>query len=570
MVLIRCQDAFDPHTSLADQARIIASAMGSDAGFVEDASFWKLREVSVTVQAPDTWARRTGASRLSLTLAGRNLATWTELHGVRSGDQLERHLELQHRRVPDAAARALLHRPHQRVVVNPMSTPRAHTPMPVIYLRSRLAGAVVAALALAACDPNKALDVQDIDVLNPGSVTTKEALPALRNGVVSSFQVAYSGAADLSNGGHEGQVNLSGLLADEFVNTETFPDRISLDSRNILPSSGAASGIFFDLSRARAVADFADGQYGTLDPGTSGHAEVLSIGGFTRVLFGENYCSGVPFSTLKDASIEYGQPETRDEILNGALAQFDSAASMAATQQDDQLRFLALVGRGRALLDLGRFAEAGSAVASVPTSFTYTIEGSGNSTRQNNGIWNYTFNVFAFGVSDAEGGNGLPFASADDPRVKVFDTGDVGFDGETPFLEQLKYNDKTSDVALASGTEARLIQAEAALQAGDASGMLSILNTLRAGIGMPTLTDPGSQAGRVTLLFTERAYWLYLTSHRLGDLRRLVRQYGRGVETVFPTGEYFKGGTYGTDVNFPVPQAEKNNPNFSACIDRNP
>jgi TonB-dependent starch-binding outer membrane protein SusC len=81
VVLIRCQDAFDPHTSLADQARIIASAMGSDAGFVEDASFWKLREVSVTMQAPDTWARRTGASRLSLTLAGRNLATWTNYTG---------------------------------------------------------------------------------------------------------------------------------------------------------------------------------------------------------------------------------------------------------------------------------------------------------------------------------------------------------------------------------------------------------------------------------------------------------------------------------------------------------
>jgi hypothetical protein len=71
-------------------------------------------------------------------------------------------------------------------------------------------------------------------------------------------------------------------------------------------------------------------------------------------------------------------------------------------------------------------------------------------------------------------------------------------------------------------------------------------------------------------LFDERAHWLYSTGHRLGDLRRLIRQYGRGTESVFPTGAYFKGGSYGGDVNFPVPQPEENNPNFAQCLDRNP
>jgi len=28
--------------------------------------------------------------------------------------------------------------------------------------------------------------------------------------------------------------------------------------------------------------------------------------------------------------------------------------------------------------------------------------------------------------------------------------------------------------------------------------------------------------------------------------------------------------TYGSDVNFPVPVDEENNPNFTQCIDRNP
>jgi hypothetical protein len=49
----------------------------------------------------------------------------------------------------------------------------------------------------------------------------------------------------------------------------------------------------------------------------------------------------------------------------------------------------------------------------------------------------------------------------------------------------------------------------------------------------------------------------------------LIRQYGRTEDKVFPSGEHYKGGTYGTDVNFPVPDDEKYNPQFKGCIDRN-
>jgi hypothetical protein len=52
-------------------------------------------------------------------------------------------------------------------------------------------------------------------------------------------------------------------------------------------------------------------------------------------------------------------------------------------------------------------------------------------------------------------------------------------------------------------------------------------------------------------------------------MRRLVRQYGRPQDTVFPVGAFFKGGDYGSDVNLPVPQAEHNNTHFSGCTDRN-
>jgi len=59
----------------------VAGLLGTSAGYIEDASFWKLRKVSVAFDAPADWARRLRASSLSLTLAGRNLATWTNYTG---------------------------------------------------------------------------------------------------------------------------------------------------------------------------------------------------------------------------------------------------------------------------------------------------------------------------------------------------------------------------------------------------------------------------------------------------------------------------------------------------------
>mgnify|MGYP003290203201 CR=1 FL=1 len=122
---------------------------------------------------------------------------------------------------------------------------------------------------------------------------------------------------------------------------------------------------------------------------------------------------------------------------------------------------------------------------------------------------------------------------------------------------------------MADGIEARLIEAEAQLRSNDFGGMRTTLNDLRAGadLGLDPLPTPGSATEAEDQLFSERAFWLFATGHRLGDMRRLIRQYNRPVNTVFPNGPYFKGGLYGTDVNVPVPFQEQNNPEYdkSAC-----
>src|SRR4029450_11741171 len=107
------------------------------------------------------------------------------------------------------------------------------TPNHITRAQSLVAQALVfgALLAAAACNPNKALDVDDVDVVSPGQLNDKSSLPTLRNGVLSTFQLAFSGGADLANGGHEGQATMSGLLGDEFLNAGSFPAPISVAPR---------------------------------------------------------------------------------------------------------------------------------------------------------------------------------------------------------------------------------------------------------------------------------------------------------------------------------------------------
>jgi hypothetical protein len=77
-----CLAINDPTAPLADQAAAIAGLLTTDAGYIQDASFTRLREVSVTWTAPKQWAAAAKSNNLSLTLAGRNLVTWTDYKGL--------------------------------------------------------------------------------------------------------------------------------------------------------------------------------------------------------------------------------------------------------------------------------------------------------------------------------------------------------------------------------------------------------------------------------------------------------------------------------------------------------
>lgn len=76
-----CQESFDKTQPLADQAAAVSIALGTDAGYIENADFTKLRELSFTIIAPSHIARSFGLQNLDFTIAGRNLKTWTDYKG---------------------------------------------------------------------------------------------------------------------------------------------------------------------------------------------------------------------------------------------------------------------------------------------------------------------------------------------------------------------------------------------------------------------------------------------------------------------------------------------------------
>jgi hypothetical protein len=455
------------------------------------------------------------------------------------------------------------------------STPKDLTMKPMRF--GRLVAAFL--LTLAACSTTEILNVEDPDIINPGAVNSPAGAAALYNGAIGEFSFAVVG----DNGGLEGQILVSGSFTDELINSETFPTRLEYELRQIDTRNGTLAGVFRQLQRARVLLEAAVPALQKYAPTPAFRiGESYALAGLTYVFAGENYCSGVPFSAAFPVAV-FGQPLTTTEIFTRAIERFDSAMTyLPATDTTTVVRTIlnmARVGKGRALLNRGGpgdFAAAAAAVASVPVNFVYTTTHSVASNRQRNGIFAFTFQNERFSVADVEGGNGLNYRTAGDPRVvsvRDVQTPFVGFDNITPQWNPSKYPTTISPTPIANGIEAKLIIAEN-LMVSNPTAWLDTLNFLRVGAnggvaGLAPLVDPGTVTGREDLMFRERVFWMYLTGHRLGDLRRLMRQYGRLEDQVFPTGLGLKG-FYGDDVNLPVPFDELNNPNFHGCIDRNP
>jgi hypothetical protein len=431
--------------------------------------------------------------------------------------------------------------------------------------------------------------------VDPASYSTPEGARGMRNVAIYNFEVALPRF-----------ITNVGLLTDEltnkYVGTRTdgiivFRHVLPLDERVLVeygpnasqPGDATVAGAdsYYDLQGVRKFGNQAIGALATYDTVATDTAsarvlrgELYAIAGYTEIMLADLFCSGVPLSTL-DFEQDYTLHEssTTAQVYHDALAKFDTALTLAVG--NDSILNLARVGRGRAWLDLAQYDSASAAVQSVPVGFQYRLPGQWYGTCGQIGTCNHVlFSIAA--VADREGFNGLPYISSHDPRSAVvadsFMLGTVY--RSQPFPDKYKSSlsgNGTSFITVANGIEAQLIIAEDQLQPADAprGPWLQTLNTLRESAGLSDTTDPGTASGRIALLFSERAYWLFLTGHRQGDLRRLIRNYHtypafQSQSQVYPTGAYTApgAGVYGSDVTVPIPSTEYTNPLFHGCVNR--
>lgn len=472
----------------------------------------------------------------------------------------------------------------------------------IMHGRVRATLLLAAAAAFVGCDPKTALlEAVDPDIIDPSSVQSAAGAVAVRNGALQRLRAA---TAD-----DESTWLFGGLLVDEWATSSTFVQNDETDQRQTKLDNATVQGELRALYRVRTSANQAIGLLNKYRPTpVSDVAEMYFARGFAELQLASDFCNGIPLTDASGDAIIYGKPLTVKEVFTVAVASFDSAITIANGTDNASVTInrAARIGKARALLGIGldKAADAAAAVAGIPTTFRYDVTAS--LTGGNNILWSQPAGSNRYTVSDSLQGNNrsilvknaIPFLSAKDPRVpahyKIASNGKdtvKSQDGNTYVIQVDSLWGQTSAVAVVHGLDARLIEAEAALKAGNPAQMMTILNTLRASplqITAPSptasgthpgwttpvmaaLTDPGTQDGRVRLLFREMAFWQFGRGHRLGDLRRLIRDYGRAPDgsDTFPVGTHYKGGTFGPDLNLPVTSDEQvGNPSFSGCIDR--
>ncbi|WP_310570020.1 hypothetical protein [Gemmatimonas sp.] len=449
-------------------------------------------------------------------------------------------------------------------------------------LRTGLTLAV--AMSAAACQTanDEFLQVTDPDIILPAEAATPQAAVAIANGAISTFRS--------TTGAGESTWLFGGLLADEWSTSSTFIQNDETDQRQIQEFNSSITGMLRNLYRVRTRSNQAITALVALRPDARALiAEMYLARGFAEMQLASDFCNGVPIGNGNALPPEDGIPKSNQELFAIAAASLDSGLTFAnGTDAPSVLMNRSLrVVRARVALARNDYATAGTLVTGIPTAFQY--QHTFSATAGTNTIWGQGLSARRYSVGDSLEGNAriilvrnaTPFASARDPRLPVTipTSGAInGQDGQTYTRTTTMWGQFTA-VDVVNGIDARMIEAEVALKAGNVTSWLAIHNALRLAppklgeiqpAAMTALVDPGTEASRVSLHFREKAFWTFSRGQRLGDMRRLIRQYGRTIDNTFPQGVHYKGGNYASDVNLPVVTDERNNPNFKGCTDRLP
>ena len=401
--------------------------------------------------------------------------------------------------------------------------------------------AIVAAMSLSACD---------LEVLNPGRIldedlTTRELMPILVSGVSAEFNdiadgYAFTGARltdDLSGTGSYFSTGRYRRGVFDNEDSEGFWEQTH--------EAAWAAGIAWE--RVQEVLE-AEAQ------SFEGSARLFLLMGLAHRVLGENFC---------DVVYDIGPLQPREAAFDSAIVALNQAVSIGSAAGAGNFATAAHGGIAQANVGLGNWSAAIQAASMVPTDFVHTAIYNLNA--NSNQVWNETWGRAEVGVwatpvqavfdSDPR----APFTICgdwDDPTGpswgQVTPTGKCtgqgsgahqGAGGLTAHYRQDKYVEQGSDIPTVSGTEMRLIEAEAALLNGDLATFTSKVNEVRAFHGAEPIEQPAT-AGAIewpnaqddawSILDRERYLTLWIEGRRLWDLHRWQHPFLQGGTLIGP------------------------------------
>ncbi|HVD59497.1 MAG TPA: RagB/SusD family nutrient uptake outer membrane protein [Gemmatimonadaceae bacterium] len=345
----------------------------------------------------------------------------------------------------------------------------------------------------------------------------------------------------------------AGMMSGELMDATATAANWAFDRRDTDPTADTryatndctSYGLYTPLQIARGTSDRAlellQGWTDTEVPNRQDLiAKAAAYDGYSILLIGEAFCEG---------AINLSGLMTSNDLFAAAEAKFTTAITAAQAAHDNQILNMAYVGRARARLDAGNKAGAATDAALVPPGFVMNATAENSPTRRQNRV--YTFNQAGV-VSVAPA-----YRSLGDPRVTVTNAGKNGTDNRTALYVQTKYGTSSTPIPIASYKEAQLILAEA--QGGQTA--VNIINAFHAAAGLPPFQSTDATA-ITNQIAQERARELFLEGQHLYDVRRLNLPLVPAPGTPYST-VYLKGGNYGTQRCFPLPDVERlNNPNI--------
>lgn len=408
----------------------------------------------------------------------------------------------------------------------------------------RLAVALLAAVMLvgsAACDQLLEVEipgrVQEQDLENPALAGTLVA------GALGEFECALNQLVP-TNAFLTGEL----IASNFFLSSNAWGRReepFMRETAGECPNSRetASYGYYTPFQRARWMAEDAArriAEFSEADvPSKNGILATLNAyAGYSYIHLGQNYC---------EIAVDNGPIMTTAEALAIAEERFTDAIELADAAGDADIRNMALVGRARARLNLGRPDEAAADAEQVPQGYVRYAEYSTADPRRENSTYNRTDTGY---LSVGADWRRLEVGGAPDPRVPVENTGEVGQDGTTPQWDQLKYTSRSDPIPIASWREAQFIVAEArgGQEAIEAMNRVRMLHDL-----------PPIQASQVDdmlgTILEERRREFFLEGQRHSDMIRH--------EIPFPSGLNHKEQNFQPYSCIPLPNVERfNNPNL--------